>query len=352
MEAHYTQSESDDSPHLNYECAMCLEVMADPRILPCGHSFCYECLKKQSQTQTQTQIQQDGDVGSGHFSKMLSMSASPTPMALICAMCRRQHKGEAIEHIPKNYALASEIDLLQKAEPRCCHYCTQKADKYCEVCDVFLCTACFPIEHPPTRVLNSHSIIAPSKAKPKCPDHPLESLRFYCQNCVVLVCRDCVVVEHSGHTLTTTEEAASQKRKDFAAISRAPVQIKIQTSEQNLKRYRDRLMDLNTQAKEMESNIQREEEQMKKMLELDHALDMAITQPSDTDLLGQSQAVLDDLQQMCSAHKVQIGASFSSVGSWYGAKADYSPYQYQLRQSPFGDSHFQRKKFYVNGYNK
>jgi len=273
----------------------------------------------------------------------------------MCCHQHQQHQGETTESTHrKNCPLASVFEnLKKKEESRCCHYCTTKADKYCEVCDVFLCNTCFPIEHPPTRVLNSHSIIAPSKAAPKCPDHPLESLRFYCQNCLVVVCRDCVVMEHSGHTLFTSEEAAVQKRNDFAAISRVPVRITIQTSEQNLKRSHVHLMDLKNQIKKTESEIQREEELVKKLMELDRALDMTINQPSDTDLLSQSQAVLEDLKRMCSVHKVQIAASFSSVGSWSGPKIGYridQPRRPSAATNSFAQS--QRYKFHVNGYNK
>jgi len=30
------------------ECSICKEVLKDPRILPCEHTFCLECIKKWS----------------------------------------------------------------------------------------------------------------------------------------------------------------------------------------------------------------------------------------------------------------------------------------------------------------
>ena len=32
------------------ECGLCLGVYQDPRILPCGHTFCLRCLQKQHET--------------------------------------------------------------------------------------------------------------------------------------------------------------------------------------------------------------------------------------------------------------------------------------------------------------
>ena len=33
-----------DKKEVDFNCAVCLEIMVEPITLPCGHNFCYSCL--------------------------------------------------------------------------------------------------------------------------------------------------------------------------------------------------------------------------------------------------------------------------------------------------------------------
>ena len=62
-------------------CAICLCDYKDPRILPCGHSFCEECLKN-----------------------------AVINYKLICPSCRTKHKNIDLSLFPKNYGLIDEVE--------------------------------------------------------------------------------------------------------------------------------------------------------------------------------------------------------------------------------------------------
>ena len=62
------------------ECGICLEVYKDPRMLPCGHTFCVTCIRSSRQD--------------------------------TCALCKRQFAGVVIDELPRNYVVESFISSL------------------------------------------------------------------------------------------------------------------------------------------------------------------------------------------------------------------------------------------------
>jgi len=269
-----------------FECAVCLDVMDDPRVLPCGHSFCLKCLKQTAPTTT------------------------------TCPLCLTEHQGR-VSDFPKNYGLSSAIDVVRKSSllnltpttPLC--DCSQKAEQYCEDCNVFLCAQCVPTEHPPIRVLATHAIVNVTKRNPKsrtgkCRDHPKENFRYFCQNCHSLLCRDCVILKHQGHTLLTIDDAATQKRQEISTISREPVKGKMNNVDQNLKQMREQKESLEQQIRVMEVSLQKEEEKRQQLVELDKALNILISTPSDIELLTSSYKLTEEIVHMCSKFDVCV----------------------------------------------
>lgn len=68
-------------------CAICLCNYIDPRILPCGHSFCEECLKN-----------------------------IIVNYKIVCPACREKHRNIEINLFPKNYGLVDEVETVKKAQ--------------------------------------------------------------------------------------------------------------------------------------------------------------------------------------------------------------------------------------------
>lgn len=68
-------------------CAICLCDYVDPRILPCGHSFCEECLKR-----------------------------IITNYKIVCPTCRERHRNVDISSFPKNYGLVDEVETAKKVQ--------------------------------------------------------------------------------------------------------------------------------------------------------------------------------------------------------------------------------------------
>ena len=136
-----------------FECLICFEMMRwekEPRSLPCGHSFCSDCLNKlffssqQTSTSTSTSESGDGDGGSdggggdGGPNLFLSplqvggssSSSSSSSCCLsdgekkkrCCPVCRKEIEGEGggryetIESFDSNYLIPETIDVIESSK--------------------------------------------------------------------------------------------------------------------------------------------------------------------------------------------------------------------------------------------
>jgi hypothetical protein len=107
------------------ECSICSDLFKDPRILPCGHTFCLRCLQAQ-------------------------VKGSNIKRQIACAYCRTTVKidNAGVTSFPKNYALedcvisASESDDCKIPQRMCAQHTDTYVSIYCKQCEIFFCTLC------------------------------------------------------------------------------------------------------------------------------------------------------------------------------------------------------------------
>ena len=114
-------------------CAICHDLLNEPKILPCLHSFCTGCLKERS----------------GRLANL-----DPSKRHLECPLCRAQvllSTSRAVEELPSHLSAIRlvEIVLLQeqanskKVTPPICQNCDEeKAVASCSECATLLCEFC------------------------------------------------------------------------------------------------------------------------------------------------------------------------------------------------------------------
>jgi len=100
------------------ECKICKQVYADPRILPCGHTFCFKCIDEWRSNRQQVH----------------SMS---------CPLCRNVFTYLPSE-LPKNYSFMDVLGKIKESGSRV--YCGEHVDRaieiYCTDCKTAICTMC------------------------------------------------------------------------------------------------------------------------------------------------------------------------------------------------------------------
>ena len=116
-------------PSSHLECSLCRNRFTDPRILPCGHTFCLECIRKQIKSNEQN----------------------------ACAKCRQQWNltPKSVSNLPKNFGLAAIILAANNENDICMRRNSPKEEQsvcnehvnvryfiFCSDCKIPACAYC------------------------------------------------------------------------------------------------------------------------------------------------------------------------------------------------------------------
>lgn len=187
-------------------CSVCLEVLRDPVTIPCGHSYCLQCIEDYWNRAKQK----------GQWS---------------CPQCRQVFHPRPL--LSRNTVLGELVEKFQRsgsqaeAQPEVrCGSCTarkSKAVKSCLVCLESYCIVHLKV-HEERFHGKAHRLTQSSdQLKEKlCPQHE-KLLRLYCHSDQHCVCSQCVRESHKGHeTVPVGDERAKQQvgPDGFLIISR------------------------------------------------------------------------------------------------------------------------------------
>ncbi|XP_019613545.1 PREDICTED: tripartite motif-containing protein 3-like [Branchiostoma belcheri] len=138
-------------------CSICLELFTRPKVLPCGHIFCQDCLHDLASRQ----------------------------LPLLCPICRRQVRPppQGFAGLPDSHIIASMCERLQ-----------QQATLFEE-----------------TREQQ------PQSAN-RCSSHPSEVLKQFCKQCQIPICEQCFEEAHDDHLTTTIKKAAQERSSTVQAL--------------------------------------------------------------------------------------------------------------------------------------
>ncbi|KAM9718330.1 tripartite motif-containing protein 16-like [Menidia menidia] len=201
-------------------CSICVDLLKDPVTIPCGHSYCMDCIKS-------------------HWDQDESQS---------CPQCRRAFRtrptlvknsmlSALIEKMKKTGLQAASADLCYAgAEDVACDVCSGKklkAIKSCLVCLVSYCEKHLQPHHDVTR-LKKHKLVDPSKNLQQniCSRHD-EVMKIFCRTDQQSICYLCLMDEHKGHETVPAEAERTEKQKELEA-SRQRIQQRIQEREEDV----------------------------------------------------------------------------------------------------------------------
>ena len=187
-------------------CPVCQDHFREPKILPCLHYYCKECVRQ------------------------LSLRQHPFP----CPECRSDTflPQNDPDQLPTAFFVNRMKELhtkMEKAEGKVeviCEMCSKsKAEAFCRNCMDFICTDCMTL-HKRLKVFAGHQMVTleelkmggakqiPLKEAPPmlCKGHD-EQLKIFCFDCNRLICRDCVIYGHFDHKHEHIKTSAPQCRK-------------------------------------------------------------------------------------------------------------------------------------------
>lgn len=231
-----TSNVNSDEPSL--KCSICLELYTDPRVLPCLHTFCSDCISRQL-----------GKNSSNH--------------TLTCSQCRCKHEffhyetEKAVSTLPVNTSILPQLKAAKAklGGVKICGLCTSgdAAVAYCDECGEYLCDHCRNITHNRVKMFVGHQIRKISQ-KPlllgtslyetlnsMCMHHPENKLEVYCYNCKLLICCKCNMewFRHEKHHCELMSDFGSQSvrndiKQEIASLTESAI-----SKEDKLKAYLD-----------------------------------------------------------------------------------------------------------------
>ena len=198
-------------------CGICLERYTTPKVLPCLHTFCENCLQDY---------------------------IPPHSISVTCPICRQQSilPEPGVCALQNNFFVIGLMDVVEKSS-----MCTRCKDAHalskCTDCNELLCGECVNTRCGSGDSDECHRIVSLSElalsqsddgdSMPKstmlvCPKHAGQSLEFYCADCETAVCEDCTLCEHSTHRNLMLTEAIEEHRQTLQdLLQQAHTQIPV-----------------------------------------------------------------------------------------------------------------------------
>ena len=195
-------------------CAICQDLLNEPKILPCLHSFCTSCLKEWS----------------GRLANL-----DQSKRHLECPLCRAKvllSTSRAVEELPSHFSAIRLVEIVRLQEQASskkvtpiCQNCNEgeNAVSTCSDCAIFLCDFC-ETSHLRSKATTQHKIctldemrkatsMLSEKAVEMCPTHPTKPLELYCKCKEVLICRDCIIKKHKDHDYYGISDVVEGEKK-------------------------------------------------------------------------------------------------------------------------------------------
>ncbi|XP_063742470.1 E3 ubiquitin/ISG15 ligase TRIM25-like isoform X1 [Eleginops maclovinus] len=221
-------------------CSVCLEVLRDPVTIPCGHSYCLDCIEDYWNRAKQK----------GQYScPQCRQAFNPRPL-----LSRNTVLGEVVETFLKSGAQAAARHLSSKPEEVACSVCTvrrNRAVKSCLVCSESYCPAHSRVHEEKFHGKAHRLFPAVDQLKEKLCQHHDKPLRLYCRTDQQSVCSQCVKERHKGHDAVPVVDARATQQKKLQEASLKSVQ-KLKDREKEL-RYVVRYIKHSTEAAVEES---------------------------------------------------------------------------------------------------
>ncbi|XP_043984379.1 tripartite motif-containing protein 16-like [Gambusia affinis] len=207
-----------------FSCSICLDLLKDPVTIPCGHSYCMNCIKSFWDENKEKKI---------YHCPQCRQTFTPRPVlqkSTMLAALVEQLKKTGLQPAPADHCYAGPEDVA-------CDICTGrklKALRSCLVCLVSYCRNHLQ-PHLDVRGLKKHNLVEPSKNLQEkiCSKHD-EVMKLFCRTDQKCICLICLMEEHKDHDTVSAAAERTERQRELEE-RRGNIQQRIQDREKDVK---------------------------------------------------------------------------------------------------------------------
>ncbi|XP_037538262.1 finTRIM family, member 67 [Nematolebias whitei] len=227
-----------------FNCSICLDVLKRPVTIPCGHSYCSDCI----------QNYWDQDDFFGVFvCPQCRQSFTPRP-----ALARNTMLADVVEKFKETGLQADDVLLsaeqtpsLAEADDVECDVCVGRKNKAIKSCLVCLASYCdvHVQPHYESAAFKKHSLVSANKRLQEtiCPRHD-KLLEVYCRHDRCCICCLCLTDEHKGHDTVLVKTQIQHTQRQLSDMKQSS-QEKIQQKEKEAQELRQAVFSLTRSAR-------------------------------------------------------------------------------------------------------
>ncbi|KAM6969966.1 E3 ubiquitin-protein ligase TRIM45 [Aplochiton taeniatus] len=240
-------SSNDDSKgeivvNRNAVCKVCKRLYREPKILPCLHTFCADCIRQLEPFSVPSVN------GQAIESKYGSRCLEKPAVTVLCPECDSEvdiplsgADGLTTDHLALDEVF---LETLANEDIVVCDLCSEgNAEKRCEVCCVNLCEFCSQAHRRQKRTA-SHTIQCLQELRTQgrlsrpvlCSHHPGQELRLFCDPCNLPVCLECAATFHRDHRCDPTHDVIERHGDSIRELVSSSLRPRLSRLEESLQK--------------------------------------------------------------------------------------------------------------------